>query len=314
MDRVRVMLWCTTCVPGMQLPLFAASAAGLFQVRGLDVELFGPVPPRDMTLEGLSVRVNAVDAGEADFAITGLPYLLAAQAEGDGTVGGRFVTSFHQRSPIAGIVPGTSAVSEPADLAGRPTAGHGLSWMVREYQAALAHNGLEPGPLVDADDGAYAARSLERGEADVTPAWVDTIPSIQASGEGVFRTVPVDVDVYATGLLAADRVPAELADRMTKALADGVALQRARPEVGIELYNRHYPKASLDYLRTAWAMYEPNAPSVDGAAMDADKWGASVAFYAGAYDLPAFDLADVCRPELVTAPAGAGSSATATPA
>lgn len=303
MDRVRVMLWCTTCVPGMQLPLFAAAAAGLFEARGLDVELFGPVAPRDMTLGGLSVRVNALDAGEADFAVTGVPYLLAAQAEADGAVGGRFVTSFHQRSPIAGIVPATSAVAEPADLAGRPTAGHGLSWMVREYQAALAHNGLEPGPLVDANDGAYAARSLERGEADVTPAWVDTIPSIEQSGDAVFRTVPVDVDVYATGLLAADRVPSEVVARMTEAIADGIALQGTSPEPGIELYNETYPKASLDYLRTAWAMYQPNAPTADTELMAADRWAASVAFYADAFDLPAFDLDDVCRADLLAAPA-----------
>lgn len=205
-------------------------------------------------------------------------------------------------------MPATSTVAEPADLAGRPTAGHGLSWMVREYQAAVAHHGLEPGPVVDADDGAYAARSLERGEADVTPAWVDTIPSIQQSGEAVFRAVPVAVDVYATGLLAADRVSAELVERVTAAVADGVALQRTDPEPGMALYHRTYPKASLDYLRTAWAMFEPNAPTVDGDPMAAARWVASVAFYADAFELPAFDLEQVCRPEWVT-PSGSSPPA-----
>lgn len=293
------MLWCTTCVPGMQLPLFAASAGGVFAEYGLDVELIGPVAPRDMTLAGLSVRVNAVDAGAADFAVTGVAYLMAAQAEPGGGIGARFVTTLHQRSPIAGIVPGNSALATADDLAGKPTAGHGLGWMVREYQAGLAHHGLTPGPVVEANDGAYAARSLERGEVEVTPAWVDTIPTIQDSAEGVFRAVPVDVDVYATGLLAGEGVPAELVARMTAAMSDGLALQRANPEVGIDLYHRTYPKASPDYLRLAWAMFEPNGPTADATVMAVSRWEASAAFYASAYDLPALALEDLCRAELV---------------
>lgn len=299
LDSVRVMLWCTTCVPGMQLPLFAASAAGLFEARGLDVEFLSPVAPRDMSLGGLSVRVNAVDAGEAEFAVTGLAYLLAAQAEAGGTVGARFVASLHQRSPIAGIVPANSGLCEPAELAGRPTAGHGLSWMVQEYQAALAHNGREPGLLVDADDGAYAARTLERGEVDVTPAWVDTIPSIQQSAESVFRVVPLHVDVYATGLLAAERVSTEVAARMTEALAEGMARQQADPELGIDLYHRHYPKASKDYLRLAWSVFAPNGPATGTETMAIDRWENAADFYAAAHGLPALDVDDVCRPGLL---------------
>lgn len=311
MDSVRAMLWCTTCVPGMQLPLFAAAAAGVFDAYELDVELVSPVAPRDMSLEGLSVRVTAVDAGEADFAVTGLAYLLAAQAEAGGTLGARFVASLHQRSPIAGIVPANSTLWEPPDLAGRPTAGHGLSWMVREYQAALAHNGLEPGVVVDANDGAYAARTLERGEVDVTPAWVDTIPSIQESAESVFRTVPLDVDVYPTGILAADRVPTEVAARLTEALAGGVAVQHADPETGIDLYHRRYPKASKDYLRLAWSVFAANGPAVgadavagnrQGAATEVSRWEASTTFYASAYGLPRLDVEEVCRPELLERP------------
>lgn len=303
-----MMLWCTTCVPGMQLPLFAAAAAGTFEEHGLEVELVGPTAPRDMTLQGLSVRVNAVDAGEVDFAVTGVAYLLAAQAEAGGALGARFVTTLHQRSPIAGVVPGNSDVVEPQDLAGRPTAGHGLSWMVDEYQAALRHNGLEPGPLVDVSHGAYAARSLARGEAEVTPAWVDTIPSIQQSGEAVFRTVPLDVGVYASGLVAAARVPPEVVAKMTAALADGVALQHRDPQPGIELYHRHYPKASTDYLHLAWSMFAPNGPTPAAASMTEDRWEASITFYAGAYALPVFDLEDICRPGLVRAPAQSSSA------
>lgn len=304
-DRVRVMLWCTTCVPGLQLPLFAARAAGVFEKYGLDVEFVDPVPPRDMTLEGLSVRVNAVDAGAADFAVTGVAYLLAAQAAANTSLGVRFVTTFHQRSPIAGIVPASSDVHGPADLQGKLTAAHGLAWMVHEYEAALAHTGLEPAPMVDANDGPYAARSLARGEAEVSPAWVDTIPSIQRGAETAFRAVPLDVRVYATGLLASDDVPDELAGRMADAVAEGVALQRAQPEVGIDVYHRHYPKASKDDLHLAWSVYAPNGPGDGATLMSPERWEATTAFYARAYDLPAVEVAAVCRPEL--APSSVGS-------
>lgn len=304
-DRVRVMLWCTTCVPGLQLPLFAARAGGVFETYGLEVEFVDPVPPRDMTLEGLSVRVNAVDAGAAGFAVTGIAYLLAAQAAANASLGVRFVTTFHQRSPIAGIVPASSDVRGPADLQGKLTAAHGLSWMVHEYEAALAHTGIEPAPLVDANDGPYAARSLERGEVEVSPAWVDTIPSIQRGAETAFRAVPLDVRVYATGLLASDHVSDELAARMAEAVAEGAALQRTQPQVGIDVYHRHYPEASKDDLRLAWSVYAPNGPSEGATPMSPERWGATTAFYARAYDLPALEIADVCRPGLVTSSVGA---------
>lgn len=299
-DRVRVMLWCTTCVPGLQLPLFAAQAGGAFEKYGLEVEFVDPVPPRDMTLEGLSVRINAVEAGAADFAVTGIAYLLAAQAAANAGLGVRFITTFHQRSPIAGIVPVSSDVHEPADLQGKLTAAHGLTWMVHEYEAALARAGIEPGAMVDADDGPYAARSLERGEAEASPAWVDTIPSIQRGAATAFRAVPLQVQVYATGLLASDEVSDELAARMTDAVTEGAALQRAQPQAGIDIYHRHYPKASKGDLRLAWSMYAPNGPSEEATPMSQERWEATTAFYARAHDLPVVEVADVCRPELVS--------------
>lgn len=299
MDRVRVMLWCTTCVPGMQLPLYAAAASGAFARHGLEVEFVDPVPPRDLTLAGLSVRLHAVAAGAADVAVTGVAYLLAARAEAGGGLDVRFVTTLHQRSPIVGVVRRGSPVRKAGDLAGRVTASHGLRWMVDEYQAALRHHGIDPARLVEADDGPYAARSLERGDVEVSPAWIDTIPSIRQDRAGELRTVPLDVGVYASGLAAADRVPLELVTRLTDAVAEGMERQRDRPALGVDLYNRRYPRASTDDLRLAWSLFEPNAPTADTAPMAADRWAASSAFYARAHALPVFGVDELCRSELV---------------
>lgn len=303
LDHIRVMLWCTTCVPGMQLPLFAALAGGIFEEYGLEVELIPPTAFRDMTLRGLSVRVDAVDQGAADFAVTGVPYLLAAQAAADGRLGTRFVTSFHQRSPTAGIVPMDSSIAHQQDLAGRSLAGYSMPWMIDEYRGALAAVGLEPGPVAAACDGAYGARSLQRKQVDVVPAWADVIPTMQASANAQFRPVPMDVEVYATGLLATRTVPLEVIARLTDALLAGTALQRAHPEVGIRQYRRRYSNVSASQLAMAWTLYEPNAPTAQSPSMATDRWTASIGFYTHVYGLHPLELDDVCRTELLEAPA-----------
>lgn len=298
MDRVRVMLWCTTCVPGMQLPLFAAWTGGLFDAQGLTVEFLDPVRPRDLSLRGLSVRVAALAAGVCDIAVTGISYLLAAQAEAGTSVGARFVAALHQRSPIAGIVAESSDVSEPFDLAGKSIAGHGLSWMVQEYQGAMLRAGFDPGPVVETDGWGYGARSLTRGDVAVIPAWVDTVAGIQSNAGSTMRAVPLEVEVYASGLLAADRVPTDVVARFLTALAGGMALQRVQPETGVHAYHCRYPQVTKEYLRLAWALYVPNAVTCEDPLL-AGRWEASAAFYAAVHNLPVPSTEDVCRTERI---------------
>jgi len=47
---------------------------------------------------------------------------------------------------------------------------------------------------------------LERGEIDVIPTWVDMTLNHVDKGYAV-RPIGLDIETYATGLLAADRLP-----------------------------------------------------------------------------------------------------------
>ena len=95
MQRVRVMTWCSSCVGGMHLPLFAAAEGGLFAEQGLEVEFVAAATAPDFSLPGFAARVKAVVAGEADFALTFVAYLLAARTEAAGCL------PTHRLSPCA---------------------------------------------------------------------------------------------------------------------------------------------------------------------------------------------------------------------
>ena len=122
MRPVRLMTWCPSSVSGMHLPAFAAAEGGLFDDRELDVEFVPAARPPDYSLSGFTARVKAVASGHADFALTSVVYLLAAQTEAAGSLPVRFVATAHQRNPIAGVVREDCGMRTPEDLAGARTA------------------------------------------------------------------------------------------------------------------------------------------------------------------------------------------------
>jgi len=118
MQRVRLMCWCQSCVSGAHLPAFAAAEGGLFAEQGLEVEFVPAAATPDWTLRGFTSRVKAVAAGDAEFALTSVAYLLAAQGDAGGRLLARFVAVSHQRNPIVAVVRDDSDLEVPADLAG----------------------------------------------------------------------------------------------------------------------------------------------------------------------------------------------------
>lgn len=296
MDSVRLMCWCRSCVSGLHLPAFAAADAGIFAEHGLDVEFVDCVPAADRSLGGYSVTLKALAGGVAEFALSSVAYLLAGQTEADGRLGARFAAVFHQRNPIAGLVLEDSNLREPADLAGRRVAGQNRSWFAQELQGALAHEGLEPARVVELAAGSRAA--LERGEIDAIPAWVDMTPGYR--GGVPIRAIPLDIEVYATGLVAADHLPLGLVSRMRDAVAAGYELQREQPEVGITAFRRRFPNISEDHLRAGWSVLEPYV--FDGprpGSMDVERWQATIDYTAAAHNLSAFPAERIYRPELM---------------
>ncbi len=301
-DRVRVMLWCSTCVAGPHLPAFAADAAGLFAESELDVELIPIIRAPDSSLRGLSERVRAVADGRADVAFTSVAYFLSAQSEARGALPARFVAVSHQRSQLAALVAADSELERPADLARRLTSARTFPWIVREYESALETLGVEAPVTIAGPAQRRPSEALERGEVDALPTLIDMLP-MHASSGAPQRAIALDLPVYGSGLVAAERLSLELVERLTGALRAGFALQRERPALGIAAYRRRFPQISEEHVRSSWSIYERYALAGSRpGAMDAESWQATIDYTSAVHRLPAVSPECVYRPELATEP------------
>jgi hypothetical protein len=282
----------------MHLPAFAAAEGGLFAEQGLEVEFVDCVRAPDWTLQGFTARPKAIAAGDAEFALSSVAYLLAAQTELGGRLPVRFAAVAHQRNPIVGVVRESSDLQEPNDLAGARAARWSIPWFTQEYAGALAHMGLGSPEIVELSEDLDGA--LGRGEIDVIPTWMD-MTLYHRKPDLPIRTIPLDIEVYTTGLVAADRVPLELVLRFRDAWMAGYGLQLERPELGIAAFRRKYPDVSEEHLRANWAVFEPYA--VDGrvapGSMDSERWRETIDYTAATHGLSVFGGERIYRPELL---------------
>lgn len=297
MEHVRLMGWCRTCVTGMHLPAFAAAEAGLFAEQDVEVEFVPCARAADYSLQGLTTRPKAVAVGYADFALSGVAYLLAAQNRVAGRLPVRFVSVAHQRNPITAIVRAGSDLHEPADLAGRRAARWSMPWYTQEYAGALDYMGVGAPEIVDCSE--HIDEALASGEIDVMPTWME-MTLYHRKPEYAIRTIPIDIDVYTTGLIAADWVPLELVTRVRDAFQAGYELYRERPELGIAGFRRRYPDVSEEHIHRNWALFEPYAfDGVPPGSMDADRWQATIAYTATTHGLSTIAAERFYRPELL---------------
>jgi ABC-type nitrate/sulfonate/bicarbonate transport system substrate-binding protein len=297
MDRLRLMCWCRSCVSGLHLPAYAAADHGLFAEHGIEVEFVDCVNTPGGSLEAWSAMATAVADGEADFALTSVAYLLAGQAAAEGRLATRFAAVLHQRNPLAALVASGSRLLTQDDLVDVKVAASG-SWYVQEMNAALEHLGLPPATMVDAPSDVRAA--LRDGEIDLIPGWVDMSPTYSRDGLEI-RAIPLEVEAYATGLAAADRLAPELVARMRDALVAGYHLQREHPELGIDALRRRLPAISTEHLSTAWSVFEPYAfAGLGPLAMDAERWQRTIDYTSAAHGLPSLPAEQVYRQELLT--------------
>ncbi len=297
MQRVRLMTWCSSCVGGMHLPMFAAAEGGLFAEQGLEVEFVAAATAPDFSLSGFAARVKAVAAGDADFALTSVAYLLAAQTEAAGCLPVRFIATAHQRNPIVGVVREDSSLRVSQDLPGTRAARWSMPWFAQEYAGALDYMGL--GAPVIVDRPGDLDQALGSGEIDVIPTWMDMTLHHRDAGFGV-RAISLDIPVYTTGLVAADRLPSAVVSQMRDAFVAGYDLQLEQPELGIAAFRRRFPDINEQHLRDNWALFEPYA--FDGGtpgAMHADRWQTTIEHTATTHRLSPCAPERVYRPEML---------------
>jgi len=266
---------------------------GLFADHGVDVEILDPTGGPD--------NVVRVGSGDSDFALTSVQHYLSARAT-SGDIAARFVAMVVQRSPIGALVPSSSALRRPADLAGCRAGGDPANPQVIEFLATLDHRGIARPTLVELD-APSAQAALRRGEIDAIVALVDALPRRRRQVGISLRAIRVGRDdVYGSGVLASDRVPDALVSQVRNAVVAALEAQRQAPETGLIQMAERYGDDRTDDAPEGWRMLQEfvftDRPT---GSMDADRWRTTLEFLCAARGLavPAFE--SVYRPEFLGA-------------
>ncbi len=281
-------------MPGYHLPYLGGAASGLFAQLGIDVDLADPDP-------GGPETILQVAAGDAEFCLTSVAHYVTARAQSP-DLAARFVAVIGQRSPMSAIVRADSKITKAADLAGLrlggPTTG-GISALVKEYCAALVHLNLAPAVIepMEYSDGPLA---LARGEIDTIADYIDLLPRLRREARIELRGVPFGMDVYGSGMVAADTVPLKRVNMMRAALVAALDQQRREPEAWLPILMERWPEHHPDDVIESWALAAPNIFTDNPiGSMDADCWQRTVTFFTDALDVPTIEPGSLYRPELL---------------
>lgn len=250
-------------------------------------------------------------AGGSDFCLTSVTHYLTARAQ-SGDLAARFVSVVVRRSPMSGFVVADSPLATPADLAGRRLGAPAGSRMAREFGAGMEMLGLAPPHLVPCDYS-LAPAAMARGEVDMVCDFVDLLPRIRRQAGVAVRPVPLNLDVYSSGLVAADRIPDEVVSRLQSAIAAALEAQRDNPTAGLDELDRRYPDADPLEAVEGWRLAVPNiftgpVTPLTGplgprpGSSDPETWARTITHIAGAHGLPAPDPDTVFRRQLVDVP------------
>lgn len=237
-----------------------------------------------------------VGAGGSDFCLTSLTHYLLARAAAP-ELAARFVSVVAQRSPISGLVAASSALMRPTDLSGRRLGGQPGNALVKELQGGLVHLGVAPAALVPMEyDAAPAA--LGRGEVDVVADFVDLVPRTRRQAGIPVRAVPLGLEVYSSGLVAADRLSLDVVTRMQEALAAALERQQVDPDAGLGELGRRYPEVDHSDALEGWALAEPNIlGDWPAGSWTPGRWLASIEHVSGIHGLDVLAPETVYRPE-----------------
>lgn len=267
---------------------------GLFAEHGVDVEILDPSGGPD--------NVVRVGSGDSDFALTSVQHYLSARAA-HGDIPARFVAMVVQRSPIGALVPATSSVRVPADLAGRLVGGDPENPQVIEFLATLDHLGIDRPALVDVGAGNGPA-ALARGDVDAIVALVDAMPRRRRQAGMDLRAVRIGRDdVCGSGVIAADRLPDELVADVRAGVVAALQAQRLGPDAGLAQMADRYGDDRTDDAPEGWRMLQEFVfTDVPTGSMDADRWRTTLEFLCRARALPVPAPESVYRPQFLSTP------------
>jgi hypothetical protein len=115
------------------------------------------------------------------------------------------------------------------------------------------------------------------------------------------RAIPLGLPVYASGLVAADRLSLELVERLRRAVVAALEAQRQEPQAGLSELQRRYPGTDPAEALEGWALVEPNIfCGAEPGTMEEARWQRTISYTAASQSLPSPPVHAVCRPELTS--------------
>ena len=265
----------------------AGVAKGHVASRDLSVSLLEP--------EGGPDNIRRVAEGGADACITSVNHYVNAY-HGSGSLPARFVAVVSQRHPIAALVRSDSPVNVPADLSGLRLAGSRKDTLTRELLAGLSYLGVPPPTLVDVPY-AEAPAALGSGAVDAVADYADLVPRVRRQCGTEVRAIRAGAPVYATGLVAADRLDDEVVGALRGGLVEALEQQRADPSLALDDLVARYPDVSPAEALEGWAYAEEciftGAPPGE---MTAHRWQQTLEHVTRTHGWPVPPVEELYRP------------------
>jgi NitT/TauT family transport system substrate-binding protein len=220
-------------------PVFVAIGEGFFEDEGLDVST--------QTVDGSGLAVQAVAAGQAQFARPGPGVVMSARARNEDVV---FIYNVAARSNFGIVVPGDSAVEEPEDLRGEVigvATSDGAE--VGFARNVLSGSGLTEGEdytFLSVGDGGPAAAGFSRGDIAAYTASLADAAILNLRGLDVRDITPTEYQrFFGNGLITTGeliREDPDLVERFIRGFARGHAF--AMDEANRERVLAHLAAAS----------------------------------------------------------------------
>jgi putative hydroxymethylpyrimidine transport system substrate-binding protein len=211
--------------------IYAAQARGLFRRQGLDVRIVTPPDP--------SSPLKLLEAGRADLAITYEPELFLARDKGADVVS---VAALVQR-PLTSIMSvGKQAITRPAQLRGKRVGTAGIPYQSAELRAILEKAGVDPGSVREVNVGFNLVPAMLTKKVDATLGAFWNYEGIQLQRQRkdprIIRVDEAGVPTYSELVIAGRaqtlRDQGEKVRRFLRALAEGHALLRRDPAIGVD--------------------------------------------------------------------------------
>lgn len=226
---------------GSTLYPHVSQQAGFWSKRGLDVDIargYGSFP-----------ALQALAAGQFDFAVTQIPPLIISIAEGLALTA---VTINTYTVAWAIAVRGDSPIKSRKDLAGRTIAGTATATdyiILGEY---LKRAGVDPATVKTVQlDNKIIDQSLIRGDVEAISSVIPSAAPIYVSQNVPVRFLPyrdVGLDAYGHALATrSDLIEKEpdLVAQVTDGLLEGIEFTLTQPEEALKLFVKAVPETEL---------------------------------------------------------------------